>query len=116
MNIINILYTLLQEFSLPIFLQGSIGEDERYPEQFFTYWIEDSEGNSFYDNEDHTTDWSINTIFYTDDITKVGPIIAELIEKLKAKGFKVQGKGFLTMSDEPTHIGWIVEATYSEQN
>jgi hypothetical protein len=93
-----------------------MAEDEKYPDQFFTYWIVDSEGNSYYDDQDHSTDWSINLAFYTNDMNNMNPIITELIAKLKAKGFKVQGKGFLTLSDEPTHTGWIIEALYSEHN
>ena len=116
MNILTRLYEVLESFNYPVFVQGTMGEDEQYPANFFTYWIYDSLGNTYYDNTSHSTDWSVNVIFYTNDITLFNTVIPSLIEELEKNDFLIDGKGFMTASDEVSHVGWIIEALYPEQN
>lgn len=114
--ILDKLYEVLNTYDIPVYLQGSLGKDEPYPENFITYFIEDSEGNVFYDNEPNETDWVINIVYYTHDINLIKDFIPQLINDLKINKFKVIGKGFLTPSDEPSCVGWILPTIYLENN
>lgn len=116
MNIIDNFYAVLNSFNFPVYIQGTMGEDEPYPNDFLTYWITDSQGNTYYDNAANTTDWSVNVIFYTNNIEKIKTVIPQLVKSLEENGFLINGKGQMIASDEETHIGWIVEALYAEKN
>ena len=114
--IIDELYNVLDAYGLPLYLQGTLGADEDYPDNFITYWIEDSKGNAFYDNDSNETDWSISIIYYTHDINSIKEFIPKLIDDLKINKFKVIGKGFFTPSDKPNCVGWILPAIYLKNN
>lgn len=104
-NMKDLLIQTIQEMGYPIFLQGSLGADEPYPESFFTFWNNDVPGNEFYDNEEHSYVWDFDLNFYSSDPTLVNTKLLEAKALLKAKGFIVTGKGYDVRSDEPTHTG-----------
>lgn len=101
----DLLIQALKPFNYPIFLQGSLGKDERYPESFFTFWNNSADGNSYYDNEEHSYIWDFDLNFYSSDPALVNVKLLEAKQKLKERGFVVNGKGYDIMSDEPTHTG-----------
>lgn len=101
----DLLISTLEPLGYPILLQGSLGENEPYPESFFTFWNNDTTGDEFYDNEEHSYIWDFDLNFYSIDPALVNTQLIEAKNLLKAQGFIVTGKGYDVASDEPTHTG-----------
>ena len=101
----DLLIETLEPLGYPIFQQGSLGEDEVYPESFFTFWNNSSDSDTFYDNEEHSYVWDFDLNFYSSDPALVNTKLIEAKTLLKAAGFIVSGKGYDLYSDEPTHTG-----------
>ena len=104
-NMKDLLIKTLEIMGYPIFLQGSLGKDEAYPDSFFTFWNNDVPGNEFYDNEEHSYVWDFDLNFYSNDPTLVNTKLLEAKAKLKQAGFVVTGKGYDVLSDEPNWTG-----------
>lgn len=100
-----LLIDTLKPLGYPMFLQGSLGADESYPESFFTFWNNESYDDEFYDNQEHKTIWDFDLNFYSTDPTLTNTVLLKAKKLLKAKGFVVSGKGYDVASDEPTHTG-----------
>lgn len=109
------LIQLLQTFGYPVILQGSIDQDEAYPESFFTFWNNDTTDGSHYDNEAISWIWSFDVNFYSTDPTQVNEMLLNAKRLLKANGFIIGGKGHDVFSDEPTHTGRGMTALYVER-
>lgn len=93
-------------------LQGSMADDEPYPESFITYQIIGSPEQDFFDGVPNGTQWRFNIFFYTSDPALLSTEPTRIYNAMKAAGFIPQGKGFDIPSDEPTHIGWQNEYIY----
>lgn len=104
------LINLLESFGYPVFLQGSLTEDDPYPESFFTIWNNDSYDGDHYDNDAIYYVWNFDVNFYSTDPTLVNAMLLEAKAVLKANGFIVNGKGYDVASDEPTHTGRGINA------
>lgn len=100
-----LLIETIESLGFPIFLQGSLGEDEPYPESFFTFWNNAADGDAFYDNNEQQIIWDFDLNFYSTDSELVNTKLLEAKALLKAKGFIVTGKGYDVYSDEPSHTG-----------
>lgn len=100
-----LLITLLESFGYPVFLQGSLSEDEAYPESFFTFWNNETPDGSHYDNEAINYVWNFDVNFYSVDPELVNTMLLQAKAILKQNGFIVGGKGYDVASDEPTHTG-----------
>ena len=101
----NLLINNLKEFNYPIYQQGSLSRDEPYPNNFFTFWNNNSDDDSFYDNNPIKTIWDFDLNFYSIDPELANEMLIKAKKKLKEKGFIVSGKGYDVASDEPTHVG-----------
>lgn len=101
----DLLISTLETFGYPVRLQGSLLPDEPYPEHFFTFWNDATDGISIYDNEECVILWEYSVNFYSTDPVLVNQKLKEAKELLKTKGFIVNGAGHSVMSDEPTHTG-----------
>lgn len=101
----NLLYDTLEPLGYPIFQQGTLAEDEAYPESFFTFWNNSADGTEFYDNDEHAYVWDFDLNFYSTDALLVDTMLLEAKRRLKQVGFIATGKGYDVASDEPTHIG-----------
>lgn len=101
----DLLIKTLETFGYPVILQGSLSEDETYPDSFFTFWNNDSYDGSHYDNDAINCIWDFDVNFYSTDPALVNTKLLEAKTKLKQKGFIVPGKGHDVASDEPSHIG-----------
>lgn len=110
----NLLISTLEEFGYPVILQGSLSTDRQYPENFFTFWNNDTFDGKHYDDNAVSYVWSFDVNFYSTDVEKVNSILLAAKTKLKAKGFVVPGKGYDVGSDEPTHTGRGINALYLE--
>lgn len=104
----------LEKFGYPVFLQGSLNENEAYPDTFITFWTEDIPDRSHYDDETTSYDWIFSVNFYSNDPTLVNSKPDEIRVALKNAGFVPQGKGRDLPSDEPTHTGWGQDYYYIE--
>lgn len=98
----------------PCRLQGSLLSDEAYPDSFFTYWNDSTEGGAFYSNNEGCIIWSYSVYFYSTDPIKTNTVLLEAKKLLKAEGFIVSGAGYSVMTDEPTHTGRGIEVIYRQ--
>jgi hypothetical protein len=114
MNVKTILINVLKEFGYPVFLQGSLNQNESYPDSFITFWTDYTADNSHYDDAVHSVDWSFSVIFYSKDANLVNEKPFEIRAALIEAGFIAQGKGQDIPSDEPTHTGWAMDFRYIE--
>ena len=112
----NELISLLATFGYPVKLQGSIAQDEQYPDTFFTFWNNSTYDGSHYDNNaiDYVWDFTVN--FYSTNPTLVNTKPLEAITLLKNNGWIISGKGYDVPSDEATHTGRAFDALYIEIN
>ena len=89
----------------PVYLQGSMSDEDVYPESFFTYWNNTTDDAAFYDNAETEIIWDIDLNFYSNDPTLVNTIFVALKPILKTAGFIVNGLGYDVLSDEISHTG-----------
>ena len=104
----------LEKFGYPVFLQGSLNEDEAYPNSFITFWTDDVQDEAHYDNDTVSYSWEFSVIFYSNDPALVNSKPAEIRTALKKAGFIPRGKGRDIPSDEPTHTGWAMDFYFVE--
>ena len=97
-----------------VFLQGTIDEDVQYPDNFITFFTNDTEDRAFFSNEVTSIDWTFSVIFYSNDPAMINIVPAEITTALKAQGFIPQGKGWDIPSDVPSHTGWAMEFIITE--
>ena len=103
-----ILLNVLNSFGYPVFLHGSLGEDEPFPAAFFTFQTVSSSDIAF-DNADAYTVYGYQVFFFADDPQTVESIAAQSRTALKQAGFIADGRGTDIPSEEKTHTGWVTE-------
>lgn len=108
------LIDLLESFGYQVRLQGSLTEQEKYPDSFFTVWNNSSDDGSHYDNEAINYVWNFTVFFYSIDPTLVNTKILEAKTLLKQHGWIVGGKGYDVPSDEITHTGRAIDVLFLE--
>lgn len=108
--------TINSKYNYPIILQGSMSEDETYPNSFFTFWNNDTFDGEFYDNKESITTWDFDLNFYSNDPFLVDSVLGDVIKLLKEKLFIVDGKGHDVMSDEISHTGRGINILYKEKS
>ena len=101
----DLLIETLGAFGYPVMLQGSLAEDEPYPDHFFTFWNYSSDSDSHYDNDEHSIIYEYSVNFYSIDSAAVYDVLREAKNNLKSVGFIISGDGYSVASDEPTHDG-----------
>ena len=97
-----------------VFLQGTLAEDEAYPESFITFWTNYTDDHSHFDNDVNSWDWNFSVIYYSSDPELVGTVPDTIRGLLKAAGFIPQGKGNDIVSDRSSHTGWAMEFIKTE--
>ena len=107
--------TLEQRFDWPVILQGSMSDDDKYPDSFFTFWNNDSDDSAFYDNDNTQVLWNFDVNFYSIDPVLVNSVLLQVKPLLKAVGFIPDGSGHDVISDEPTHTGRGMTFLYIEK-
>lgn len=112
----DLLIETLESLGFPVMLQGSLLPDEPYPDHFFTFWNNDSYGNSYYDNNEQSTVFNYDVNFYSSNPEWVYTKLKEAITALKQVGFIISGDGYSVMSDEQTHDGRGVNVLYLRRN
>lgn len=112
----DLLIETLETFGYPVMLQGSMLPDEPYPDSFFTFWNNNSSGESYYDDSEISTIFDYDVNFYSSDPELVYSKLNEAIAALRAAGFICSGEGYSLASDEPTHDGRGVNILYLRRN
>lgn len=108
------LIAVLEKYGYPVILQGSMAEDESYPESFITFQTIDSSEQNFFDGNPFGTQWQFAVIFYSSNPELLATMPKQIYTDLKAAGWIPQGKGHDILSDEPTHTGWVNEYYFLE--
>lgn len=108
------LVAALLPLGYPVHLQGTIAENEPYPDSFITFFTTDSETVQNFDNAEALTAWQYQVFFYSADPATMKSAPQTIRATLKAAGFIPQGKGYDIPSDQPTHTGWVCEYLYLE--
>lgn len=108
------LIALLKTFNFPVRLQGSLTEEEIYPTAFFTFWNNETDDESFYDNNPIRCVWSFSVNFYSTNPELTNTILLEARELLRKNGWIVMGKGYDVPSDEASHTGRGMDVLYVE--
>lgn len=111
----DLLITLLESFGFPVLLQGTLSPDEAYPDHFFTYWERPSHDGSHYDNDAVSCVYEYDINFYSNNPDYPYKYIRDAKKLLKENKFILSGNGYSVQSDEVTHTGRGIEATYLER-
>lgn len=107
--------TLDDQYGWPVYVQGSLSNDDDYPASFFTFWNNSTEDSAFYNNTEHDTIWNFDLNFYSNDPSLVNVVLLEAKQLMKAVGFIPDGSGYDVLSDEPTHTGRGMNLIYIER-
>ena len=110
----DLLISTLESLGYPVMLQGSLLPEQPYPEHFFTYWNDSTDGDGFYSNEETAIVWQYSVNFYSTDPLLVNAKLLEAKTLLKSKGFIMSGAGYSVASDEDTHTGRGIDALYRQ--
>lgn len=110
--VVDKLIATLESLGYPVKKQGSLLPDEPYPNHFFTYWNNSTNGASFYSNDEGVIIWNYSVNFYSVDDPE--SVLTKAKKVLIQAGFIVGGAGYDLVSDEPTHTGRGMTALYRE--
>lgn len=99
------LIELLETFGYPVIRQGSLGENEDYPDTFFTFWNNNESEQSAYDNETTSVVYDFDVNVYSDNPATTYNLLKEARALLKNNGFLAPSRGHDVISDEDSHTG-----------
>ena len=99
------LIELLNTFKYPVIRQGSLTENEPYPDTFFTFWNNDEYEETAYDNKTASVVYDFDVNVYSTDPEKAYSLLRDARTLLKNNGFTPMSRGYDVMSDEKTHVG-----------
>lgn len=99
------LIELLETLGFPVFLQGSINDENSYPDSFFTFWNFETPEAAFYDDNANRAIWGFWIYFYSTDPLAVEQQPEAARQLLKQNGWILQGKATDISVDVPTHTG-----------
>lgn len=96
-----------------VYRQGSFSENDEYPKLFITFWENESDDKSHYDNKlvlGYRHSFDVNV--YGSDADEVYDTLEQAKTLLENNGFLVDGKGIDVPSDEPSFIGRHIDVIY----
>lgn len=108
------LIDILGSYGYPVRRQGSLADDEDYPDSFFTFWNADSYDTAKYDGKTCGIGWDFDVNFYSDDPEKTYSVLGSARKELKRQGFIISGKGYDVPSDVDTYTGRGMRVEYLE--
>lgn len=108
------LIKLLNTFGLPVYLQGTMSEDEDYPSSFFTFYNFEKKEGGFYSGRPTTINWGFWVFIYADDPEVVETKLDEAAALLRKNGWVIENKGEDVASDEPSHTGRMMTCRFLE--
>ena len=111
----DLIIEILSIFNYPIIRQGSMPENEQYPDHFFTFWNRNSDSDDFLDNDEHSIEYEYDLNFYSIDPGKTYEMLIKAKSLLKSHDFICSGEGHDVASDEATHTGRGISILYNRQ-
>ncbi len=81
------LIEILESYGYPVRRQGSLAENEEYPDDFFTFWNADSYDSSRYDGKTCGIVWDFDVNFYSSNPAHTYFVLESARKKLKSRGF-----------------------------
>ncbi len=115
MDVKGLLIDTLESFNYPVILQGSLSDEDEFPDSFFTFFNNDTADDAFYDNNETETIWDFDLNFYSNDPSLVNTVLVQAKPLLKVAGFIVDGIGYDVLSNNPTHTGRAINIQYIEK-
>lgn len=112
----NKLINAISPLGYDIYLQGTMAENEEYPDSFFTFWNSDSYSTTMYDNTTESYVWIFELNFYSNNPTLVNTKLKDAVTLLKAQGFINEGVGHDVYSDVKTHTGRGITLYIRDEN
>ena len=87
------LIEILETMGYSAYLQGSMSEDDKYPESFFTFWNFDTEEIRHYNNKATFISYGFWVYFYSVNPALVENVMKETVTKLKENKFLITVAG-----------------------
>ena len=109
-SVVGSLISLLESFTFPVFRQGSVTES--YPDNFFTFWESEEDGNSYYDNATVDVYYQFSVYFYSTNPANTYSYIEQARSLLKQNGWTIKTRGYDVASGEPSHTGRGFDVIY----
>lgn len=110
----DVLIAILETYGVPVYRQGSMSNNEKYPETFITFWNNNAPDHTHYDNDAFGTAWEYTVNVYSSDPAVPYSMLDTIRTALKTAGWSVDGRGYDTPSDEQTHTGRGITCSYLE--
>lgn len=104
------LISFLESFTFPVFRQGSVTES--YPDNFFTFWESEEDGNSYYDNLTVDVYYQFSVYFYSTNPANTYSYIEQARSLLKQNGWTIKTRGYDVASGEQSHTGRGFDVIY----
>jgi hypothetical protein len=92
-----------------VYLQGTLNENDAYPQKFITFFVSTTSNLEFLDDSLIATQWDFSVMFYSNNPVEVNKIPAKIAAALKQAGFIQQGKGYDIVADRPPFTGWAMD-------
>lgn len=106
----DLLISILETFCPDdVYLQGTLNENEDFPQKFITFFTSDTEDIEHFDDVLVATAWNFSVIFYSDNPVEVNSVPFEIAAALKNAGFIQQGKGRDIASNKAGYTGWAMD-------
>lgn len=99
------LIDLLQVICPVVIRQGSLTDDDDYPDTFITFWNNDEHEHSAYDNDTSNVLFDYDVNVYSSDPNTTYNLLNDARNLLKDNGFKPVSRGYDVASDVNTHTG-----------
>lgn len=96
---------LTEAFDVPVIQQGSLSDDDTYPDDFFAFWNSNSSSSDFYDNTKNAIIWEFELNFYSNNPEHTNACLLIAAQVMEAHGWIIDGEGYDVVSDEETHTG-----------
>lgn len=106
------LISLLESLGYPVMRQGSLGENQAYPDTFLTFWCNSDDGHSFYDDETVSAVSEYSVFCYSTSPSLAYSVLDSARALLKQNGWIITQRGADAASDEITHIGRQMSVQY----
>lgn len=108
------LIEILESFGYPVYRQGSMSDDDKYPPTFFTFWNNNSYDHAHYSDSEYGIVWDFDVNIYSNNPNLTYSLLDDARIVLKESGWVVSGRGSDIPSDEDTHTGRGIEVIFVE--
>ena len=99
-----------------VYQQGTLSDTDDVPDEYFTYFVTETDDDRHYDNDAVRTVWSIELNFYSTDPARAFSVLRQAKPVLKAAGFTCPGSGYDVSVDDPEiHTGQGMLIYYAER-